>query len=798
MSRFWAILFAVPLFAATVPNRYIVELGADPVAVLAVRVPSRGNLPARLHTPEAERQRAVVRAAQATLRIAIEQSGGRVRGALENLRNALLVDIPDAQANDLLRLPGVKAVYPMRLFDFSLDHALPLHHVPDAWSQAGIGGAGAGILIGMIDSGIEITHPGFNDAGFTAPPGFPLAGALSDLAYTNNKVIVARSYANLFASPDPDPSVRDHIGHGTATAMTAAGVSNTSMLTSISGVAPQAYLGVYKVFGTPGVNDSASEGAILSAMEDAVNDGMNILNMSFGYDVPADPSLDPFVQAVEAASALGVIVVASAGNNGPNPGTLATPAIAPHAIAVTASNNDRIFAGSLQVAGLNSIQGQPGAGVNSFSPISGSLIDVSTLDQTGLACGSLPPNSLNNAIPLISRGSCTFESKLDNAQAAGAVAAVIYDNVPNEAPILMGVGQAALPAEMISQSDGLNLKAQIASAPQASVQFYAPTYINPASLALFSAAGPSVDNSIKPDLTAVGENFYTAAETLDPAGELYNPTGYVITQGTSFSAPLVAGAAALLEAARPGLTADQYRSLLVDTADAAYAVPGTPARVQQSGGGFLNALSALNATAAASPVSISFGVGAGQVNAAATLTISNIGAATDTFQISATSRDPGAPVPQFSTTAAQIAPGASAFFPIAFTASGLAPGQYEGFIQIQGSAASVTTQVPYWFAVPASSPAFITVLSIAPSASAGSTLNQAVIFRITDSAGLSVPISPQVTPLSGGGRVTGVATLGSAYPNDYAVNVRLGAQPGSNIFQIQAGSLVSTVTITGQ
>ena len=137
----------------------------------------------------------------------------------------------------------MKSVHPVRLFQMSLDHALPLHHVPDAWTQIGLANAGAGVRIGMIDTGIEIGHPGFNDAGFTAPAGFPQAGATGDFAFTNNKVIVARSYASLFAAKDPDPSVRDHVGHGTATAMAAAGVTNSSMLTTISGVAPQAYLG---------------------------------------------------------------------------------------------------------------------------------------------------------------------------------------------------------------------------------------------------------------------------------------------------------------------------------------------------------------------------------------------------------------------------------------------------------------------------------------------------------------------------------------------------------------------------
>ena len=103
---------------------------------------------------------------------------GVIHGALETLSNALLVEIPDEMAGELARAPGVQSVYPVRRFKMSLDHALPLHHVPDVWTQIGLANAGAGVMIGMIDSGIEIGHPGFNDAGFTAPPGFPVAGAM--------------------------------------------------------------------------------------------------------------------------------------------------------------------------------------------------------------------------------------------------------------------------------------------------------------------------------------------------------------------------------------------------------------------------------------------------------------------------------------------------------------------------------------------------------------------------------------------------------------------------------------------
>src|SRR6185437_4114480 len=110
--------------------------------------------------------------------------------------------------------------------------------------------------------------------------------------------------------------------------------------------------------------------------------------------------------------------------------------------------------------------------------------------------------------------------------------------------------------------------------------------------------------TIKPDIVAVGTDFYTAAETILSSGDLYDPTGFTLAQGTSFSAPLVAGAAALIKQARPGLTAPQYRSLLINSADRAFSSPGSSAHIQQAGAGLLNVFAALNASATVSPVSL--------------------------------------------------------------------------------------------------------------------------------------------------------------------------------------------------
>jgi len=110
----------------------------------------------------------------------------------------------------------------------------------------------------------------FRDDSLVAPDGFP-KGRSEDLPYTNSKVIVARSYVAQLSAPD-DLSPTDHIGHGTAAAMIAAGVRNTGPAGTIVGVAPKAYLGNYKVFGSPGVNDFTTGQVLINALQDALND----------------------------------------------------------------------------------------------------------------------------------------------------------------------------------------------------------------------------------------------------------------------------------------------------------------------------------------------------------------------------------------------------------------------------------------------------------------------------------------------------------------------------------------------
>ena len=803
VRRFWVFLLSIPLFSGTLPNRYIVELTRESAAQYIARTVPPGQRRAALLGDPGTQARAVVRLGQAAVRARLERRGVRIIGSVDTVGNLLFVHMPAARAASLRGVPGVRRVLPERTYQLALDHALPLHKVPQAWSLGGAYPQGSGVKIGMIDTGIDIKHPGFKDTGFQAPSGFPIVDAASDKAFTNQKVIVARSYVGQCLSTDPDTSAQDDVGHGTGTAMAAAGVQNTGPLATITGVAPLAYLGIYKVFGSPGVNDETNSCAIDQAVEDAVNDGMDVVNLSLG-GVPA-PRLadDNEVTVMEAAVAMGVVVVIAAGNNGPDPNTIGSPGTSPSAITPGAMNNDRYFAAPVKLGSNGPYAATPGFESLPTSAITAPIVDISTkLDSTGLGCGALPASSLTGSIALILRGTCLFQDKLDNAQQAGAVAVLVY-NCPTvstcgNGAITMDVGTATLPAEMVSNQDGSTIKKLITSSSNLTMSFSpAPFAIDPNSVAAFSSLGPSVDFSIKPDLLAVGENFYTATETADSSGELYSPDGYVVSQGTSYSTPLLAGAVAVLAAARPGLTPYEYKSLLVNSATAAFPAPDQAQAVQDAGAGVLDLSAAMLATLAVNPVSISFGVGSGTAQVSSTIRLSNIGYNSDTFQISVSPVGNGpAPVP--AVTSVQLGSDRYLDVPLSFKASGLAAGAYNGFLVIQAVNSGNVTRVPYWYGVASTTPAHITILDQpATPPAVGSTAN--VLFRITDGSGIIIgTVTPTATVASGGGSVTSIDSADTYAPGVWSLNVKLGTVAGSNTYTIAAGGLTQTLTIVSQ
>jgi subtilisin family serine protease len=786
---------AAAMFGQVVPGRYVLELSSEPAA----RASSAGTASAR--RAEFAGRRASVRQGQLAARAAVAARGGVVVESMDTVVNALIVNIPDALANELLQIPGAVKLHAVRRVRPLLNHALPIHKVPDAWSMLPLGqnSAGAGVKIGMIDSGVDVNNAAFSDP-LPAVDGFPKVLAASDLQFTNAKIIVAKNYTTLL--PDGgDADANDRDGHGTGTALAAAGGPATSPYGLVTGVAPKAYIGSYKVLDS---NGSTSD-VVAKAIDDAVADGMDVINISLGSYVTSYSDIAPTeigIAAIEAATRAGVVVTVAAGNSGPGAGSIGDFASAPDAITMGAIMNDRTLGYAVTADGAAPGEAFLGDGPDPGQVVSGTLFDVTQVDATGLACSPLASGSVAGMVVLVLRGTCHFEDKLNNVAAGGALAAIVYNN-PGGASfqtILASVGAASLPAMFVDQTQGADLKAQIAANPGGSVALDfsgASAFPERTDLTSFTSRGPSIGSAMKPDLVAVGEEIVTGAQNSFSNGESYSPSGFIDTAGTSFSAPLAAGAAAVLKAARPGLTMQQYRSLLINGAGPATSGPGVAATVQQSGAGVLNLAAAVSGTVAAYPTSLDFGTGAGTINSTQQLTLWNVGAAGDTFTIQAVpmGNSPGLSISgALSTTSVQLDANGSQQIPVTLSASGLDPGEYQGYLTVQGTANSGAATVPYWFAVPGSTPAGVSVIYQDFHDSVRTLSTRAVVFRVVDVAGLPYTgtETPQVAVTSGTGSIRSSYRIGDI-PGTYAADIRTGTT--SMEVSISIGGSTTSVVI---
>ncbi|HWD00122.1 MAG TPA: S8 family serine peptidase, partial [Candidatus Sulfopaludibacter sp.] len=284
-------LLSIPGFSQGRLNHYAVYLSDAPVTARYSRE-ALGTLGAVSYRQQIEaRQSAVTRELQSR-RIP-------VTGAVTTLLNAVFIATTEDRIAEVESIPGVSGVrrLPPALKRF-LNKATAAGGAAAAWTAlGGQSKAGAGIKIGVLDTGIDQTHPAFQDSSLTMPAGFPkcTTGHPEDCAFTNSKVIVARSYVRqIVAANEADPknpaadsmpddySPRDRTGHGTALASAAAGNITSAPAVGISGMAPKAYLGNYKIWGTEGVNDYPSTDVWIQALNDAVSDGMDVINLSDG------------------------------------------------------------------------------------------------------------------------------------------------------------------------------------------------------------------------------------------------------------------------------------------------------------------------------------------------------------------------------------------------------------------------------------------------------------------------------------------------------------------------------------
>ena len=377
---------------------------------------------------------------------------GRIEGALPDARirwryklvaNGMAIVVPRSQLARLTSLPGIARVYPSVRYTTHLDRSPQQIGAPALWTPT-LATAGQGIKIAIIDEGIDQTHPFFSPAGYTMPAGFPKGQA----AYTNAKVIVARAFPPArptwkHASKPFDP---EFSSHGTHVAGIAAGNANTPAAgTRISGVAPRAYLGNYKALTIPTDADVGLDGnspELVAAIEAAVADGMDVINMSLG-EPEIEPSRDIVVKALGAAARAGVVPVVSAGNDFDEfgRGSVGSPAATPEAITVGAVTTSRgggeDVVGSFSSSGPTPLSLQlkpevsaPGVGILSAAPGN----QYATLSGTSMAA----PHVAGAAALLLQRHPAWTPAQVKSALAQTGDRA--FDEGSSEASTLRGGG----------------------------------------------------------------------------------------------------------------------------------------------------------------------------------------------------------------------------------------------------------------------------------------------------------------------------------------------------------------------
>jgi subtilisin family serine protease len=492
---------------------------------------------------------------------------------------------------------------------------VPWIGAPAVWKT--LHAKGEHIKIGIIDTGIDYTHANFGGSGNPAdyakinpdvvtPGTFPTAKVKGGIDFAGHTY----DAQDPTSVPKPDANPLDGAGHGSHVAGTAAGFGVPGKIGP--GVAPEADLYAIKVFGDLGGSTNLTSQGIEWALDPDgdgdMSDHMDVINMSLGSDF-ADPN-DPSAISSQHASDLGIVVVASAGNAGAVPYVTGAPADAPSAISVAASiPGGRVYSrvtvsAPASVAGTkNNLEGAGPVQLKDIGPVTGALIN--SVPANGCTAFT-NASAIVGRIAFVVRGTCTFDAKYVNAQAAGARAIVVYNDGTTSArvdPLVMATTTPtiAIPGVMISSTDGFAIAAvatTTATSPVKVTLEVAPDPTKDDQIASFSSRGPgSGGTHFKPEISAPGVNIVSTA--------VGTGTGGVSFQGTSMAAPHITGSAALLRQLHPKFAPGAIKALLLNST--VNANPSGDTDLARQGVGVVRVDRAAALTSYASPGGVSFG-----------------------------------------------------------------------------------------------------------------------------------------------------------------------------------------------
>ncbi|WP_339319358.1 S8 family serine peptidase [Paenibacillus sp. FSL R10-2734] len=545
-----------------IPHNYVGALkGSAPVSVIV----ELANKPVHVYESEAKTrslpssvslQRSKIISEHKSFIASARKVGADIGFEYSDIFNGYSVTLPGNQVEKLLALPGVAAIYPNDEVH-TLSSGSATASVTSSYSDSdnligadklhNQGYTGDGVKVAVLDTGIDKNHPVFKDH---YKGGYDFVDQDNDPSETAPNVN--------FPPKDGRPYETSHGTH----------VSGT-----ILDVAPEVDLYAYRVLGPYGYGTTAN---IIAAIEQAVSDEADIINLSLGSDFNQSYSATSI--AIDNAVKSGVNVVVAAGNAGPDKETLGEPAGAQLALSVGASTTP-VNTPFFDIGDVKKIEGT----LATYSP---DLVSNTAGTKIVYAGVGSPTNYINldvkDKVVLVDRGALSFGDKSLHAKAAGAKLLLIANNEPEVITPTLGTPGNYIPTYGITQADGKKIKDQLDAAID-TISYYSELEVN--QLADFSSIGPGLpDYLIKPDVVAPGVNI---TSTIPSWNEEYDEA-FGVESGTSMAAPHVAGAVALLLSENPDLKPNEMKSLLMNNADPIYARDGKPYSLYQQGAGLIN------------------------------------------------------------------------------------------------------------------------------------------------------------------------------------------------------------------
>lgn len=555
-------------------EKYIVRFGETGLlyyegGVRNLRGTSRsvtGDRKLNVHSEESRAYLSFLREESGDYLSAIQAALGRNIEAVHNYEitfHGVALELSADEAERVRRVPGVTQVDPAGTYELATDAGPTWIGAPTVWNGSstvsGVANRGENVVIGIIDSGANADHPSFaNDASCGFSAGNPKLVSAADCLQAN------------CTGGNPEDTDASGTGHGVHVASTAGGnrlvppltVAGVPLRWEISGVAPCAKVRTYKVC----PSNSCDGAAIQRAIQQIIIDGVDVANYSIsGGTSPWSDADRAFLDAVNAD----ILVAASAGNTN---ATITNPVGAvnhrgPWVLTVANSTHDRIE-GNV----VNSSSGGPSnvAYQVSATPYpSNTTQQVAVASQLGNELGCNPgfaAGSMTGRIALISRGTCTFVEKATNAQAAGAVGMILYNNAGGPPPAMPAL---PIPGVAVSLAAGTQMRDFFIANASATATVVTPAQrvTDPSFGDILNASslrGPNQSFDVtKPDITGPGTNIYAAIGDIAPAG---GQAQFGFLSGTSMSSPHLAGAAALVRSVNPAWTPREVASALQLTA----------------------------------------------------------------------------------------------------------------------------------------------------------------------------------------------------------------------------------------